>query len=270
MGAAGRRGRRRGLGVSAPPLSVPPPRVDGQPLEYGPAGAGAPEQQLAFLRWTAATGWRYAQTPVDESGDRYRGFLPPRSARVTAAGGALLAGRDLERGAGEQAVALSRDPGDGRFQLIMRHRRTCCCPPMQVSRQRCSSPGDGGPSGRVAVAAYDEDGATAAYFGALGRPVETGSPTTTGPSGGVSRCRCRPAPRRASRSWRSRRPARSRLAAGPPGPSARSRHRPVRALERSGRSALGPAQPGRSPFASAATPLPGSSRSSRCPSKPSP
>ena len=46
------------------PLTVAPPVVDGRPLEFGP---GQEDGQLAFLRHTPATGWRYEQTPLDEA-----------------------------------------------------------------------------------------------------------------------------------------------------------------------------------------------------------
>ena len=77
-----------------------PPVVDGKPLEFGP---GEEDRQLAFLRYTPATGWRYEQTPLDEQGNPSRGPIPNRlSGRVTAAGGALLVGRDRFRPDGSQ------------------------------------------------------------------------------------------------------------------------------------------------------------------------
>ena len=63
------------------PLSVAPPRVDGRPLEFGSIGSNAGQPQLAFLRHTAERGWHYADTPVDEAGKPYRGFVPNNGSR---------------------------------------------------------------------------------------------------------------------------------------------------------------------------------------------
>ena len=70
------------------------PRETGLPagVELGPAAGTTP--QLAFLRWTDATGWQVAETPQDASGAVYRGPDPNRgSARITPGGGGLLVGR---------------------------------------------------------------------------------------------------------------------------------------------------------------------------------
>ena len=73
------------------PLSTPPPVVNGARLEFGPGD----QQQLAFLRWTGATGWQYADVPLDESGQPLRSLgSNRRTGRVTPRGGALLLGAD--------------------------------------------------------------------------------------------------------------------------------------------------------------------------------
>ncbi len=87
------------------------PRETGLPagVELGPAAGTA--QQLAFLRWTDATGWQVAETPQDAAGATYRGPDPNRSsARITPGGGGLLVGR------GSAGVTvLARRPG-GHFR----------------------------------------------------------------------------------------------------------------------------------------------------------
>ena len=82
-------------------------------LAFGPQpSSSSPTKQLAFLRYSDDSGWQVFQTPVDSNGNPYRGPLPNRlSARVTPAGGGVLAGRDPEKAAGEQVVVLDHEPG---------------------------------------------------------------------------------------------------------------------------------------------------------------
>src|SRR5204862_895079 len=110
----------------------------------------------AFLRYTDATDWQIAETPVDEQGKPYRGFIPNEaSARITPHGGGLLVGRDQSRSVDQQATALVRDPG-GRFTAL---------PPPPPDVLLASSGdvpaetlGDDLGSGHVADAAIEEGG----------------------------------------------------------------------------------------------------------------
>jgi hypothetical protein len=155
------------------PLDAPPPRVDGVPLAFGPAGSGAPDPQLAFLRHTDAAGWQVRETPLDELGRPYRGMNPnPRAGDMIAGGGGLLVGQDTRRPPGQQVVVLRRHPG-GRFAVLPG-------PPPGVLRP-AGDPAQGDPaeelasdggSGRVAAAPARNGSRTAAFFGILGRPVE--------------------------------------------------------------------------------------------------
>ncbi len=143
------------------PLRVAPPVVDGQPLRFGP---GAEDGQLAFLRYTPATGWRYEQTPLDEAGNPSRGPIAnPQSARVTAAGGGLLVGRDRFRPADNQVIVLARDPG-GRFRAIPSPGREI----VEAGEALAAEDGEGS----LAVAAFDRADKTAAFFAAGGPSVE--------------------------------------------------------------------------------------------------
>lgn len=149
--------------------SSAPPVVGGQPLAFAPPAGGL--GQLAFLRHTAATGWQYVDTPVDEAGKAIRVLPNYASARITEHGGGVLVGRytysvptpeggqQLER----KAVVLRRDPG-GHFQALPD-------PPAGAL-----APGEGLTEdlglGRVGVAAFDADGKTQLFIAAIGSPTE--------------------------------------------------------------------------------------------------
>src|SRR5262245_48189977 len=161
MGAADADAGGEVWGYRQLPLAVAPPVVDDHKLEFGP---GEEDPQLAFLRYTPATGWRYEQTPADDQGNAIRGPIPnSQSARVTATGGALLVGRDRFRPADNQVVVLSRDPG-GRFRMLP-------APGVSVLEAGESLAAEQG-TGHIAVAAFDRAGKTAAFFSATGPTVE--------------------------------------------------------------------------------------------------
>ncbi len=161
----------------------------GERLGAGVPGFGA-DEQLVFLRYTYATGWQAFETPVNESGGAYRGVNPnPRTARITPTGGGILIGRDsgtecsdpsipreqcppeLQRPvpAELQVKVLRRDPG-GRFGVMPP-------PPDDVLRPASDSGpaetlADGFGNGDAAVAAFDRDGRTAAFFAIKERIVQ--------------------------------------------------------------------------------------------------
>jgi hypothetical protein len=95
------------------PLAVGEVHVGSRGLDFGPQlDPAQPDPQLAFLRHTDGNGWQVFETPVDESGQPYRGPVPNRlSARITHDGGGVLVGRDLRRPVAEQVVVLAHDPG---------------------------------------------------------------------------------------------------------------------------------------------------------------
>ncbi len=113
MGAAPAGQPGEAWGYRMLPLAIGDVRVGSRELPFAPtSGSGQPEPQLAFLRHTDADGWQVFDTPVDESGHPYRGFVPNRlSARITRAGGGVLVGRDLQREVPEQVVVVAHDPG---------------------------------------------------------------------------------------------------------------------------------------------------------------
>ena len=67
-------------------------------LEFGqPAEPESPDPQLVFCATRTRSGWQVVETPVDEEGKPYRGFIPnERSARITPHGGGLLVGPGSE------------------------------------------------------------------------------------------------------------------------------------------------------------------------------
>ncbi len=136
------------------------------------AGSGPPEPQLAFLRYTDASGWQVFDLPVDESGHPYRGPIPnPLSARITRTGGGALVGRDLKRPVGQQVVVLYHDPG--------KNWRALSALPVDVllpaeGEAPAEALADDQGTGAVAVAAFDEGGRTGLLFGPKGRSVADG------------------------------------------------------------------------------------------------
>jgi hypothetical protein len=153
------------------PLAVGEVRVGSRRLRVdSPPGQTTP--QLALVLHTDANGWQVFDLPVDEQGNPYRGPAPnPLSARTTHAGGGVLVGRDLSRPSGAQLVVLDHDPGGS--------WRALAPPPADVLL-----PAEGGApaeslaadqgQGEVAVAAFDEGGATGLLFAPFGRSVADG------------------------------------------------------------------------------------------------
>ncbi|HET7574908.1 MAG TPA: hypothetical protein VFJ99_07315, partial [Solirubrobacterales bacterium] len=156
------------------PLSVDDVRVGPRELAFGPISSPTqPDPQLAFLRHTDANGWQVFETPVDESGNPYRGPIPNRlSARITHDGGGVLVGRDLRREVGEQVVVLVHDPGQNWHAID--------APPPEVlfppeGEQPAETLAEDGGSGAVAVATVDESGGdTGLLFGPQGRNASDG------------------------------------------------------------------------------------------------
>jgi len=155
------------------PLDVGEVHVGTRRLAFGPvANPTQPEAQLALLRHTDGNGWQVFDTPVDASGNPYRGPLPNRlSARITHAGGGVLVGRDLRRPVGSQVVVLDHDPGGNWHALD--------APPADVLRpaegpQPAEALAAENGSGAVAVAAFDEGAHTGLLFGPSGRSVADG------------------------------------------------------------------------------------------------
>jgi hypothetical protein len=152
------------------PLTVGAVRAGGQPLDFGPvANPLDPQPQLAFLRHTDATGWQVFETPRDEQDQPYRGMVPNRlSARLTPRGGGVLAGRDLGRPVGSQAVVLHRDPG-GRFRVLPAPPADVLLPAGPGQPAEALAEDQGG--GRIAIAAFDEGAATGLFAAPTGRTV---------------------------------------------------------------------------------------------------
>jgi hypothetical protein len=155
------------------PLSVDGVRVGAREVKLGPAPSPAqPDPQLAFLRYTDASGWQVFDTPINESGQPYRGPFPNRlSARITRNGGGVLVGRDTSRPVGEQVVVLLHEPG-GNWRALQ-------APPPEVllpadgTHPAESLAGEQG-LGAVADAAFDESGHTGLLFAPIGRSVADG------------------------------------------------------------------------------------------------
>ena len=163
MGAAAAAEPQEVWAVRTLPLDTAPPRTSEGPVPFGPVGAGAGARgQLAFLRWTAATGWQVAATPVDGSDEPARGPQPNGlSLRVTPRGGALLVGRQSDRPADKQVVVIVRDPG-GRFRYVTLPGPEVVDP--SAAEVLATDLG----AGRVAVAAFETSRRTGVYAGVLG------------------------------------------------------------------------------------------------------
>ena len=158
------------------PLAVADVKVGARTLPFGVA-ARPTDPQLAFVRHTDAGGWQVYDTPVDESGQPYRGPVPNElSARVTHLGGGVLVGRDLSRPSGEQVVVIHHNPG-GAWRALP-------APPVGPPPDGVLRPAEGeAPAesladdqglGAVANAAFDEAGSTGLFFAPLGRSVADG------------------------------------------------------------------------------------------------
>jgi hypothetical protein len=155
------------------PAAVGSVEAGSRSLPFGPIVEPVNQaRQLAFFRYTDASGWQVFDTPVDEGGQPYRGPIPNRlSARITRAGGGVLVGRDGARPAGQQVVVLHHDPG-GPWKALS-------APPSAVL-----FPAEGGKpaealagelgAGQVADVAFDESGRTGLFFAPIGRSVADG------------------------------------------------------------------------------------------------
>lgn len=100
------------------PLETPEPRLGDRAVPFGAVGSGTPEQQLAFMRYRADTGWQLAATPQSTDGVAQRGPIPnARGTRMTTSGAAVVVGQDPSRPLDDQVVVLARNPG-GAFQAL--------------------------------------------------------------------------------------------------------------------------------------------------------
>jgi hypothetical protein len=153
------------------PLSVGAVASGAGQLAFGPQPSpSSPVRQLAFLRYTDATGWQVFQTPVDSNGNPYRGPVPNRlSARITPTGGGALIGRDPSRPAGEQAVLLFHEPG-GSWRAVQ------APPPAVLLPAEAGEPAEDlaaeNGNGAVADTAFDEGGHTGVLVAPKGRAAE--------------------------------------------------------------------------------------------------
>ncbi|HEX3239465.1 MAG TPA: hypothetical protein VHR18_04945 [Solirubrobacterales bacterium] len=156
------------------PLAVGAATAGNRALAFGPPlQAGNPRPQLAFLRSTAEQGsWQVYDTPVDASGNPYRGPVPNRlSARITRNGGGVLVGRDPTRPVATQLVVLHHDPG-GPWRALEPPPATVLFP-AEGERPAESLAGELG-AGQIADAAFDEDGHTGLLFAPIGRSAADG------------------------------------------------------------------------------------------------
>ena len=257
MGAApgGRAGRGLGLPAAAAGRRRASAAATGQLALRRRRRTRQPEPQLAFLRYTDATGWQVFETPVDEHGNPYRGPVPNRlSARITPRGGGVLVGRDPSRPVGDQVVVLAPRPGRPLARRSPRRRADV----LLAGRRRTPAEAladDQGARRASRVAAFDEGGRPASSSRPIGpRGRRRGAPLRRR-DGPASRSRSRPARRRASTSSRSPPPG-SATPGRSPRPTPRSAARVV-LLERTldaGRPALGRARARRTPFAARDTP----------------
>lgn len=149
---------------------APPPTVDGKALEFGASAATGSAEQLVLMRRRAGDqGWVVADVPRDSNGDAHSGidvFDP--SARLTPAGGAVLAGRDPARPAADDLVLLHRQP-DGPFKLL-------ASPPDSVLAASGTEPERIGDldQQRLPIAAFDQGERTGVLVAATGPTRETG------------------------------------------------------------------------------------------------
>ena len=194
MGAAPAGEPGEAWGYRLLPLAVGRVRVGTRELKFAPiANSVQPSPQLAFLRHTDANGWQVFDTPVDEEGQPYRGFIPNRlSARITREGGGVLVGRDLSRPSGEQVVVVRRDP-DSAWRVLAPPPPEALLP-AEGERPAESLAAEQG-SGAVAVAALDEGGRRGCCSPRRDARPRTGSSTSTAANGAASRLRSRPGPR---------------------------------------------------------------------------
>ena len=155
------------------PEAVGSVEAGSRPLPFGPVVEPVNQsRQLAFLRYTEASGWQAFDTPVDASGNPYRGPIPNRlSARITSTGGGVLVGRDGSKPAGQQVVVLHHDPG-GPWKALPAPPATALLP-AEGPKPAEALAGEGG-TGQIANAAFDEAGRTGLFFAPVGRSVADG------------------------------------------------------------------------------------------------
>ncbi len=170
MGAAPAGEPGEAWGYRSLPLSVGAVRVGIRRLQFGPpANPAVPDPQLVFVRHTDAGGWQVFDTPRDAAGQPYRGPFPNRlSARITRAGGGVLVGRDTSRPVGRQVVVLHHEPGGSWRELLAPPADVLL--PAEGEAPAEALAGDQG-LGAVAIAAFDEAGATGLLFAPQGRSV---------------------------------------------------------------------------------------------------
>ncbi len=164
------------------PLAVGGAEAGSRQIPFGPPlQAGNPRPQLAFLRYTDASGWQVFETPVDVAGNPYRGPVPNRlSARITREGGGVLVGRDPTRPTSEQVVVLDHDPG-GPWRMLKAPPPTVLRPAEGEAPAEALA-GDLG-AGQIANAAFDDAGGrTSLFFAPIGRSVSDRIVRFDGPS----------------------------------------------------------------------------------------
>ena len=170
IGAAPAAATPEAWGYRQLPLAVGAATAGNRALAFGPPlEAGNPRPQLAFLRYTEASGWQVYDTPVDAAGNPYRGPVPNRlSARITRGGGGVLVGRDPTRPVATQVVVLHHDPA-GPWRALEPPPATVLLP-AEGERPAESLAGELG-AGQIADAAFDENGHTGLLFAPIGRSV---------------------------------------------------------------------------------------------------
>jgi len=174
MGAAPAGEPGEAWGYRQLPLAVGAAEVGSRPVRFGPQPSSSSfRTQLAFLRYTEGNGWQVFDTPVDASGNPYRGPTPNRlSARITRRGGGVLVGRDTSKAVADQLVVLGHDPG-GSWRVLPAPPATVLLP-ADGERPAEALAGDLG-EGRVANAAFDEaNGRTGLFFAPVGRSIVDG------------------------------------------------------------------------------------------------
>ena len=182
------------------PLAVGAVEVGLGQLAFGPpAEPGQPDPQLAFLRYTDATGWQVFETPVDEQRQPLpRAGAEPRSRRGSPRERRRRPGRPRPEPAGRRtgwsSSTTTRAAAGARCEPPP---PTSCCRPKAERRPRRSPTNSG--AGAVADRRLRRRRRTPACCFAPDRAAR--SPTAIAPlrrrrAGAASRSRCRPARRR--------------------------------------------------------------------------
>ncbi len=203
MGAAPAGQPGEAWGYRQLPLAVGSAEVGSRSIPFGPPlEASNPRPQLAFLRYTDASGWQVYDTPVDASGNPYRGPSPNRlSARITREGGGVLVGRDSTRPTSEQVVVLDHDPG-GAWKAA----ESAAADGAVSGRRRKAGGGPGRRTRRRADRQTRPSTKAVTPASSLPRSAArqpTASSTSTAPNGVARKSKSRPARKASSTSWRS-------------------------------------------------------------------